>query len=171
MKVSKHKKQEILIIGIGNTGRSDDGLGWKMADCLDNLALDHVTVVYRYQLQVEDAHLIGEFPTVIFADASKEKLPGGFAWRTCKPADHYFYSSHLQSPETVLYLAETLYNKSPESYTLAIAGENWDLGETLSENASQNFRQALSFLLSRVENNFNNTQPIQLQTVTPEGEA
>lgn len=148
MSATKHNQPQILIIGIGNIGRGDDGLGWKMADHVSELELKNVSVEYRYQLQVEDAHLISEFPIVVFVDASRQTLPGGYSWQTCSRADHYFYSSHLQSPETVLYLAETLYNKSPESYILAIEGENWDLGEMLSEKAAQHFKEALSFFLN-----------------------
>lgn len=148
MSASKHKQPKILIIGIGNIGRGDDGLGWKMADYLSELELKNVSVEYRYQLQVEDAHLVSEFPIVVFVDASRQPLPGGYSWQTCSKADHYFYSSHLQSPETVLYLAGTLYNKSPESYILAIEGENWDLGEILSEKAEGHYKEALSFILN-----------------------
>jgi len=160
----KHNKEQILIIGIGNIGRGDDGLGSKMADFVSGMKLDKVSIEYRYQLQVEDAQLVSEFPIVIFVDASKEKLPGGFSWKPCKPGDHYFYSSHMQSPETVLYLAETLYGKTPEAYTLAIEGKNWDLGESLSKNAEQNFQEALAFFLPLLENKKGISQPIQMKS-------
>lgn len=167
MSVSKHNKEKILVIGIGNNGRGDDGLGWKMADWVNEMELDHVSVEYRYQLQVEDAHLVSDFPIVVFVDASKEKLPEGFSWKTCKPGDHYFYSSHLQSPETVLYLAETLFGKTPESYTLAIEGEIWDLGEGLSEMAEQNFKKATNLLLHHIRSLQNDSQSIEMQSFAP----
>jgi hydrogenase maturation protease len=164
MSVSKHNKEQLLVIGIGNIGRSDDGLGWKMADIISEMGLEKVSVEYRYQLQVEDAHLVSEFPIVVFVDASKEKLPGGFSWQPCKPGDHYFYSSHLQSPETVLYLADTLFAKKPEAYLLAIEGENWDLGECLSEMAEKYFQKASAFFVPHIKNLQTNTQPIQMQS-------
>ena len=152
----KHNKGQILVIGIGNIGRGDDGLGWKMADLINGMKLYNVTVEYRYQLQVEDAQLVSDFRTVIFIDASKAKLPGGYSWKTCKPGDNYFYSSHMQSPETVLYLAKTLFHKTPGSYILAIEGENWDLGERISETAAQHFKSASSFFLPYIKGLQNN---------------
>ena len=164
MNVSKHNKGQILVIGIGNIGRGDDGLGWKMADNICEMKWDNVSVEYRYQLQVEDAQLVSEFPMVVFVDASKEKLPGGYSWQPCKPGDHYFYSSHMQSPETVLYLSETLYGKRPGAFILAIEGEKWDIGESLSKIAEQHFKRALSFILPLFKNKEGISQPIQMQS-------
>jgi hydrogenase maturation protease len=153
---------QILVIGIGNIGRGDDGLGWKLAEILNDLEIENVTVEYRYQLQVEDAHLVSEFRTVIFIDASHEQVEGGFSFKPCLPADHYFYSSHMQSPETILYLTDTLYKQSPEAFILAIEGEKWDLGETISGKANQYLQQAFSFLQVFLSKKNNSRQPVQM---------
>ena len=142
MSVSKHKKVQTLVICIGNIGRGDDALGWKIADWLCKLNHENITVEYRYQLQVEDAHLVSEFPLVVFVDATKEVLQEGFSLQPCHAADHYFYSSHLQSPQTVLYLAEKLYGKFPEAFLLQMSGYQWELGEVLSHSASLNLHKA-----------------------------
>ena len=51
MKKSDYKT---IILGIGNNGRQDDGLGWAFLDFLEeqNTTID---LEYRYQLQIEDA--------------------------------------------------------------------------------------------------------------------
>jgi hydrogenase maturation protease len=140
-------KADILLIGIGNTGRSDDGLGWQLADRLVDMGLPGMDIEYRYQLQVEDALMVCDYRVVIFADASKEVLEEGFALKPCTPSAHYFYSSHMQSPETILYLAQALYQHQPEAYTLAIAGEEWELGSQLSEAATHNLEKSLVHFL------------------------
>jgi hypothetical protein len=64
----------------------------------------------------------------------------------------------------VLYLAETLFAKKPEAYLLAIEGENWDLGECLSEMAEKYFREASAFFILQIQSLQNNIQPIQMQS-------
>ena len=41
--------EEFLIIGIGNSGRRDDGLGWAFLEALEDLGLDSNQMHYRYQ--------------------------------------------------------------------------------------------------------------------------
>jgi hydrogenase maturation protease len=135
----------VLIIGIGNSGRGDDGLGWKFVEKLQCSGFEFLDFEYRYQLQIEDATLIGSYDFVIFVDASHVKLSNGFEIKTCIGANHYFFSSHMQSPEVILYLANILYYRSPKAYTLAISGRDWELKTSLSEEAEKNLESALSF--------------------------
>ena len=121
------------------------GLGWKITDMLKRYDYDFIDYEYRYQLQIEDAVLVSAYDTVIFADASHTELEHGFEIKSCTAANHYFFSSHIQSPETILYLANNLYNKHPEAYTLAIAGHHWDLEISLSKEAKENLQAALIF--------------------------
>ena len=145
MKNSRTEKGKILLIGIGNCGRRDDGLGWKFADLASQFQLKEIDCEYRYQLQVEDVLLVCRYEKVIFADASHADIQEGYELKTCEPAQHYFFSSHMQSPETILYLAKELYNKTPEAYTLAISGHNWGLGTILSKKAQENLQRAFNF--------------------------
>jgi len=145
MNDSKTEKSGILIIGIGNNGRNDDGLGWKFVDIASQTMRGYFDVEYRYQLQIEDAELVSKYNKVIFADASQEAIQNGFEITMCKKAGHYFFSSHLQSPEAILYLAEMLYNKRPETFTLAIEGKNWGLGKSISKEAEKNLEKALAY--------------------------
>jgi hypothetical protein len=63
----------------------------------------------------------------------------------CPAAQHYFFSSHIQIPETILYLAKELYNKTPEAYSLAISGKDFGFGTTLSKEARKNLQKAIAF--------------------------
>ena len=145
MKNIKTDKADILLIAIGNSGRRDDGLGWEFADRVSRSCGSLIDCEYRYQLQIEDAVMVSRYDTVIFADASHTELKEGFEVKPCLAAPHYFFSSHMQSPETILYLARELYNKSPETYTMAIAGHDWGLGKGLGKDAELNLQKAISF--------------------------
>jgi hydrogenase maturation protease len=146
------ENSDILLLAIGNTGRGDDGIGWCFADTMADQKLKGLNIEYRYQLQVEDALLVADFPIVIFVDASENKLENGYLLKPCYPDTQYFFSSHIQSPETILYLTETLYNKSPKAFTLEIEGYHWDLEIGLSDLAKKNLEDALHFLTHYLEN-------------------
>lgn len=137
--------QKILLIGIGNNCRGDDGLGWKFVELIETMGLDFIDHEYRYQLQVEDAALISEYDVVYFVDASYEKLDKGFELRPCLASDEEQVSTHAQSPGAILKLANNLYQKYPEAYVLAISGESWELQNSLSEAAERNLVEATSF--------------------------
>ncbi len=109
---------------------------------------DNIDLEYRYQLQVEDALLISNFDIVLFADATHTELQHGFEIKPCLPASHYFFSSHAQSPETILYLAGELFQKKPEGYTIAISGYNWGLGTNISKEAATNLKSSFHFFMN-----------------------
>jgi hydrogenase maturation protease len=137
--------QKILLIGIGNNCRGDDGLGWKFIELVESMGLDFISHEYRYQLQVEDAALISEYEVVYFIDASYEKMDKGFELRPCIAFDEEQVSSHAQSPGAILRLANDLYQKFPEAWILAIGGESWEIQTSLSETAERNLVEATSF--------------------------
>jgi hydrogenase maturation protease len=142
------KTDKGLLIAIGNAAMGDDGLGWALADSLKGFLPKNWQTEYRYQLQVEDAMLIADYDFVLFADASEDDHTCGFALTRCTPAAHYFFSSHQQSPETILYIGEQLYQKKPVAFVLAICGYNWELGDDLSQQAKNNLESATLFLQS-----------------------
>jgi hydrogenase maturation protease len=135
---------KFLLIGIGNSGRADDGLGWLFLDEIEKKYPGMFATEYRYQLQVEDAELIRNYDSVLFIDATQEKIPDGCALRPCESSGCFFYSSHLQSPEAIVYLAEELYGQAPDANTLHICGYDWELGNRPSEKALQNLNRALN---------------------------
>jgi len=136
-------KENCLIIGIGNSGRQDDGLGWAFLDEIKPLVDDNYTLEYRYQLQIEDAELLTQFSSVFFVDASKNNLQNGFKIETCKPSQNYSFSTHALKPETILYLTENLYQHQPKAFILAIQGYEWELKIGLTAKTSQNLNKAL----------------------------
>ena len=136
------KKNKTIVFGIGNIGRQDDGLGWLFLDHLNEKQFNHLDLEYRYQLQIEDAELICNYDTVIFVDAVKSNVAEGFYIKKCKPSAKFGFSTHELAPETILYLAEDLYQHQPKSYVLGIEGTQWDLEIGLSSRAKLNFKKA-----------------------------
>ena len=134
-----------LLIGYGNPGRGDDGLGPAFAERIAKRALPGLTVEVDYQLTVEHAVQASGHSSVVFVDAA---LSGHDAYRMTKlsPASAGDVSSHSLSPATILGLAANLYAASPEAHVLAITGKDFDrVHEGLSPQARANLDRAEAY--------------------------
>ena len=136
----------VLVIGYGNPGRRDDGLGPALVAALEKSAIPRVTVDSDYQLSVENAASAAEHDVVIFVDASVSG-DGPFTFKRLVPKTEVGFSSHSVSPEAVLGLAQKLFGAKTEGYILAIRGYEFeDMQESLTETARANLGSALDFL-------------------------
>lgn len=144
------KEPRVILFGIGNCGRADDGLGWAFLDIIKDKLPDNYDIEYRYQLQVEDAELATNYDTVLFIDAHTVVFKKGFVWETCQPKATESFTTHELDPQSVLYLTDTIYNKQPESYILGISGKDFRLEIGLSELAETNLTKALDFFTKEV---------------------
>lgn len=136
----------ILVIGYGNPGRLDDGLGPAFAEQVQALELPDVCVESNYQLNIEDAELISKYDIVVFADASVDaNEPFDFEPMYSKPPVVGF-SSHSITAESLLGLAEELFNATPRACAMAIRGYDFNaFGESLSDTAAGNLARAVAF--------------------------
>lgn len=135
-----------LIIGIGNAGRQDDGLGWAFIDAIQEELQGEVELIYRYQLNVEDAELISSASHVVFVDARVSDQGKAFEIKPCEPKETYEFTTHALSPEVIVSLCNNLYQSTPEVYLLTIAGKEWELKEEgLSQFAAANLEKAVAF--------------------------
>lgn len=137
--------EKVLVIGIGNSGRSDDGLGWAFLDEVDSILPSNYDIEYRYQLQVEDAELASHYTKVVFIDAAKNCQEETFYWEPCLPVETHAFSSHELPPETILFLTSAIYGKKPEGHILGISGENFDLNIGMTDMAQHNLSDAVTF--------------------------
>lgn len=137
----------MLLIGYGNPGRLDDGLGPALAARIEALAIPDVTVDADYQLTVEDAEAAARHAAVVFADATVSG-PAPFDFRPLAPAaPGVDFSSHSLAPEGVLALARDLFDARPAAYALAIRGYEFnEFGERFSAAARRNLEAATAFI-------------------------
>lgn len=129
---------ELLVIGYGNPGRGDDGLGPEFARRLAAQAVPGVRVEIDYQLTVDHALVVAEAGRVLFVDAAIG-LEKPCKLERLSPDHGAALDSHSLSPEAVLALAELLYGQRPEGSLLAIGGERFgEVSEGLSPAAERN---------------------------------
>lgn len=140
---------KVLIIGFGNPGRRDDGLGPAFVQAVESLGLENVDADADYQLQIEDAERMGRYQTVIFADASVSGPRVGF--RRIEPGDASSFSTHHVTPEALVGLARRLFDAAPDAYLLTMRGVEFDeFGESLGETARKNLALALEIIVPAI---------------------
>ena len=140
----KNKPQNILIIGYGNPGRLDDGLGPAFASAIEELSIPGITVDSDYQLTVEDAAIVAEYACVIMADASVNG-PEPFFIKRITPMKTTAFTTHHVEPEAVMSMAEELFNAHTQGYALGIRGYAFnEFGEGLSDKAQANLQIAIN---------------------------
>lgn len=136
----------MLVIGIGNPGRQDDGLGAEAVRRLEAHGLPGVTCQADYQLGLEDALACSKADIVVFIDAARD-LKTPFTFEPAEAASAFPPMTHTLSPGAVLAVTSTLYGRTPKAFLLGIRGHRWGLGEGLSAQAERDLEEALDFLL------------------------
>ena len=139
------------LIGYGNPGRQDDGLGPAFAARIAARNLPGITVSTSYQLTVDHALKIADATEVVFVDAlMRSETPFRFAQIAAAASPEL--SSHSLTPGSVLALAATLYGAQPRAHVLGISGQAFsEVGEGLSAAAEKNLGLAEAFFLEWFE--------------------
>ena len=143
---------QTLMLGWGNEGRGDDGLGPALVRMLADRGPDGLKADSDYQLQVEDAYEVARYPRVIFVDADRSG-PEPFSFRRLGPAPSSLsFSTHSVTPGGLLALAQELFGAEPEAWLLGIRGYDFDrFEESLSPAARENLAAAADFVASALE--------------------
>jgi hydrogenase maturation protease len=139
-----------LLLACGNPLRGDDGFGGWLAAKAEELFGDaRLEVVASRQFTPEMAEPISTSDTVIFLDCSATSEPGHIALHpveaTTKPAR---LMTHHMSPESLLWISQELYGRTPRvAYLITIGGESFRMEERLSDAV----RNAAPAVLTMVE--------------------
>jgi hydrogenase maturation protease len=133
----------ILIFGWGNPSRGDDALGPLFVERIEALNLPDVECLTDFQLQVEHALDLQDRRRILFVDASIE-ADAPFSVSRLAPARDATFSTHAITPESVMQVFVDLHDDDPPPCEmLAIRGESFELGASLSPAAADNLEAAL----------------------------
>jgi hydrogenase maturation protease len=149
--LSVSDRPRILVLGYGNPGRLDDGIGPAIAEAVAagaaEAGLARVTVESNFQLNIEDAAQAAEHDVVVFADASVS-AEAPFEFTRVEPKLEGSFTTHSVRPSGVMALARDEFGSGAQGYVLAVPGEAFDdFGEELSATARHRVQAAASFLL------------------------
>jgi hydrogenase maturation protease len=140
----------IVLIGYGNPLRSDDGIGWRIAQELRARLRGGVEVIECHELAPEMADKIRVATLVIFVDAATEGFPGEVRHHRLDGSGAQNGSapfSHARTPREVMALAAELYGASPQAHLFTVSGSSFGIGETLSREVAQ----ALPLVVAEIE--------------------
>lgn len=122
---------KVLVIGYGNTLRSDDGAGKIVANEVAKRRWENVRSLCVHQLTPELAQEIACASTVIFVDASLSDSETLQVKRLI-PQPTAISLGHLGEPRSLLALTQAIYGKIPPAYWILIPAVNFEFGEKLS---------------------------------------
>lgn len=144
-----------LVIGYGNTLRSDDGAGPFVARALEARVPAGTRILDAHQLTPEMAIDISVATRVVFVDAvdaTRETAPRESAPQESGPrvsrlepepgADPL--NPHASDPGSLLWLAKTLFGGAPEAWLVAIPGIEFGFGEDLSPGTARASADAIA---------------------------
>ena len=104
-----------LVIGYGNTLRSDDGVGQWVAKQVETWKLPNVRSRSVFQLTPELAKDISQAKLVIFVDAVADlaQTESDIEIKPLQPEDINISLGHQSDPRSLLYLTQTVYGYVP----------------------------------------------------------
>jgi hydrogenase maturation protease len=154
------REKRILILGYGNPGRQDDGLGPAVIAEIESMRLPNVTAFDNYQLNIEDAVDVAAHDIVWFVDAARIGA-SPYSVRVVSPSPTVEFTSHIVRPETILSIARQCYGGAPQAFLLAIRGYEFEFIEALTPGAKDNLQAALGMLTERIRTMKAETAPME----------
>lgn len=152
----------VLVFGYGNISRGDDALAPLLIERLQQQRPLHycghpIKFLTEYQIQIEHILDIQGCERVLLVDAH-QALDQACNFKKLRPRLETSYTTHGVSPATLLSIyQQTLKQSPPPCYLLALQGQSFNLGESLSPMAEQSLQQGLDFCISILgQDNFKN---------------
>jgi hydrogenase maturation protease len=131
-----------LVIGYGNTLRSDDGSGVRVAEAVAGWRLPGVAALCVQQLVPEIAARLAGIDLVVFVDAQLAGVGDGISISRIQPAPSVRPGSHIGDPRSLLTMSRVLYGRRPDAWLIGIPAVDLSIGETLSATAARGIEAA-----------------------------
>ncbi len=127
---------ELLMIGYGNSLRTDDGVGpavvQRLSDLLPSQYSGFVEMMTCLQLTPELAAHIASFRRVVFIDASVAIPAGRIEINRMECEESGAQLGHYFTPGILLILAASVFGASPQAWTAAVGCQSTDIGDQLT---------------------------------------
>jgi hydrogenase maturation protease len=136
-----------LVLGYGNLDRQDDGVAWhvlatlmktyghSVPDSIDIDTLDQKNDIYfYYQLQLlpELADDLCKYDRAVFIDAHTGSIPNDIEVVTASPSFQNSPLTHHLTVNSLLYIAQSINRKVPETILVSIRGHEFKFSQQLS---------------------------------------
>jgi len=144
----------ILLLGYGNPGRGDDGVGPVLVDRLEQRFLQAKHNECRFDfltaMQLQPEHILDmeAHERVLLVDAGMG-MPAPFSFEQVHPLRDDSFSTHALSPWSLLAIyRDTLHKEPPATFLLTVLGENFALGAPFSSVVLTRMDKIFGFVAS-----------------------
>jgi len=148
----------VLVIGVGNRLREDDGMGCRAAELLeDRLTPGSVEVAECHQLTPELVSTMAEAQMVLFLDAAVDQAPGAIRSRrvpTRNDPQHGWRWTHQLSPRDLMDLTKAIHGRAPLAFLITGGAARTGFLNALTpqgESCAQRMAEVAAGLVSSIE--------------------
>lgn len=138
----------ILILAYGNPSRGDDALAPLLLEKIEQFPSDliaQIECLTDFQLQIEHALDLKQRQLVLFMDASvANQKPVELT--QIQALNDNSYTTHAMSPQAVMQVYENIEGIPPPCFLLSLQGKSFELGEGLSQSATESLNEAVNKL-------------------------
>jgi hydrogenase maturation protease len=139
----------LLVIGYGNALFGDDGVGPRVAECVEDWCRPGVLARSVHQLTPELAADVAAAERVIFVDAA---VRGERAECVSIVADKSMECAldHALTPGALLALSRLAFGRAPAAAIILVPAEDFTLGHALSPCAQSGLERALALIAAQL---------------------
>lgn len=125
-------KPSMLILGIGNPLRGDDGIGVHICAQLEQLNIPHISVQTTHQLHTEWIYTFRQYDVVLLVDASLSDQEVAIRPIAPTPVSSVNLSHHVAASQ-IAALASLIVGSTTLFFECAVPGDAFGLSDQLSE--------------------------------------
>lgn len=141
--------RRIVTVGFGNTLRSDEAVGIRIATTVADWNLPQVRALAVPQLTRDLADVLQDADLVVFVDACTDRAtcPCGVQLTTLYPSRSPLPSSEFAcDPRSLLATTQARFGRVPQAWWMTVPGTDFEVGVRLSPLAELGMARALSCL-------------------------
>ncbi len=142
-------RNDIIVIGVGNTLREDDGVGIRLVNRLKDFFSSRLKCIEILAPDIILSQEIAQYDNLLIIDAMTMKTDASFMLIPVEPDENYIpsgYTSHIFNWGAILAMTKEVYNHAPDTEFLGICSSNFGISEELSPACAANAEKALDFL-------------------------
>ncbi|MGC8802787.1 MAG: hydrogenase maturation protease [Bacteroidales bacterium] len=145
----------LLVYGLGNPDRGDDGIGPYCAEAIlaraKSLQLPwSIEGKSIFHLTIDELETAANYTHIFVIDASMDVTLADFTYRQVQPSACQQFTTHLLMPEEFLYNLIHLFGSRPTMQLISVRGYFWEMSSTLSLQAKSNADSAVAFFFSKL---------------------
>ena len=156
-----------LIIGIGNSDRQDDGVGWHIVKTLAErlgetvpadpgeiveVQTEKADLMFVLQIYPELAETLSHYERVCFVDAHTAVVADEISWTTLDPEYEKSPLTHHMSPRTLLSIGATIYDQMPEAILVSVRGYGFQFERDLTPRTKTLAKETIDRLWDWINN-------------------